>query len=400
MPDRDDFSDIPELARFGEALHAAALCADAPRRRWWRAIALSLAVALGVATSATGTVVALRSTVISAPDPAVLSAAQTPLQGSGVLAAPRSDDPAGGPPWALRLTRSETGQTCTTVGQVHDEVFGIVGRDNVFRQIPASVTDACGRGLLLGSRIVSASTARATRSIVYGVAGGDTRQVTLITGGHRRGLKLGERGTFIAALPGYPEDTAARVEIKAPNGHVTQHDLGARPGLVTDIDGAPAWRLQRYKLGTRQYCARLGDARPQADRPKAATSERGVGSTAPTACISRRDRFDWAAQALRLRPGQKGVRGFDRWAYNRSSPRTLLLGVARASGLVSRVTVTGAGPPRELEPTRSGVFALLLPASVDPRDLRLTVRLKDGSTQRGRPGHGIVGDLVASRRPR
>ncbi len=400
MPERDDFSDFPGLARFGEALHDAALRAGAPRRRWWRGITLSLVVALGVATSATGTVVALRGTVISTPDPRVRSAAQTPLEHSAVLTSPRSADPAGGPPWALRLTSSETGQTCTTVGQVRDDVFGIVGQDGVFRQIPPAVTDACGRGPLLGSRIVSAPTARATRSIAYGVGGEDVRAVTMITGDERRKLELGERGTFVAALPGYPEDTAARVQITGQDGRVERHDLGARPGLVTDIDGAPAWRLARYELGSRQYCARLGDARGPADRAKAATSANGGRASTPTACISRRDDVDWAAQALRLRPGQKGVPGFDRWDYKRRPPRTVLLGVARASGLITRVTVTGAGAPRELTPAPNGTFALLLAVSVDPRDLRISVRLKDGSTQQGRPGHGIVSDIVPSRRPR
>lgn len=399
MPERDDFSDIPELARFGEELHAAAKRADAPRRRWWHGVALSLVAALGFATSATGTVVALRNTVISAPDPGVLSAAQTSLESSAVLAQPRSADPAGGPPWALRLTRSQTGQTCTTVGQVRDDAFGIVGQDKVFRRIPASVTDACGRGLLLGSRIVSAPTARATRSIVYGVAGGGARKATLITGDARRKLTLGERGTFIAALPGYPEDTAARVELVERNGSVSRHDLGARPGLVADIRGAAAWRLRRYTAGTRQYCAQIGDAR-RPNRVSALTDAAGRGTTAPTACIAQRGRFDWAAQALRLRPGQGGVPGFDRWIYQGRPPRTLLLGVALTSGLLTRVTVTGAGAPRELTPTPGGAFALLLPVSVDPRDLRLVVHLKDGTTQRGRSGHGIVGDLVPSRRPR
>lgn len=174
----------------------------------------------------------------------------------------------------------------------------------------------------------------------------------------------------------------------------------ARPGLVADIDGAPAWRLERNTLGTREYCARLGDARGPANPVNASTSADVGRASAPTACISRRGRFDWAAQALRLRPGQKGVPGFDRWDYKRRPPRTLLLGVARASGLVTRVTVTGAGAPRELRPAPNGAFALPLPVSVDPKDLRLTVRLKDGTTQRGRSGHGIVEDPVPSRRPR
>ena len=131
-----------------------------------------------MAATAAATVAALRGTVISAPDARILPADQTSLDSTSVLTAPRSADPAGGPPWALRLTRSQTGLTCTTVGQVRDGVFGIVGEDRVFRQIPTAVVDSCGRGLLLGSRIVAAPTIRATRSIVFGVAGSATRRAS------------------------------------------------------------------------------------------------------------------------------------------------------------------------------------------------------------------------------
>ena len=400
MPERDDFSDLHGLARFGAALDAAARRPIPARRRWLRGAALSLVALLGVSATAAATVAALRGTVIPAPDARILPADQASLQSSTVLAPPRSADPAGGPPWALRLTRTQTEQTCTTVGQVRDGVFGIVGQDQVFRQIPPAVVDACGRGLLLGSRIVSARTATATRSIVYGVAGSGVRRVTLITSTARRRLVLGERGAFVAALRGYPEDTAARVELIARDGSVTRRSLGARPELVPDFGGAAAWRLVRNTIGTRQLCARIGDARrPSVSVVGAGGPERG-GASAPTACVSRRASFDWAAQALRLRPGQRGTPGFDRWSYQGRPPRTLLLGVAKTSMSITRVTVTGAGAPRVLTPTRSGLFALLLPVSVDPADLRLTVDMRDGSVQRGRPGHGIVADVVASRRPR
>lgn len=399
MPERDAFTDLPGLARFGAALDEAARRADVPRRRWTRTCALSLAVLLGTVATAAATAAALRGSVIRAPDARVVPADQASDDGSILLASPRSADPAGGPPWALRLTRSQTGQTCTTVGQLRGGVFGIVGQDGVFRRIPPAIVDACGSGLLLGSRIVAAPTPAATRSIVYGVAGSATRAATLVAAGTRRALRLGERGTFVAALRGFPEDTAATVELRAANGRTTRHDVGARPGLVADVGGAPAWRLERYVIGTRQYCAHLRDARGPTDRAAASSSPSGGRASTPTACIARRGRLDWAADALRLRTGQRGSPGFDRWDYRRRPPRTLLLGVARAAGTIADVTVTGAGAARVLTPAPNGTFALLLPASVDPRDLRLAVRLRDGTMQHGRPGHGIVSDLVTSRRP-
>ncbi|MDP2710135.1 MAG: hypothetical protein Q8O56_02860 [Solirubrobacteraceae bacterium] len=406
MPDREDLADLPGLARFGVALHEAARSemagdrAGTAMRRWLRGAALALAVALGVAATAAATVAALRGTVIAAPDARILPAEQTSLDSSSLLTAPRSPDPAGGPPWALRLTRSQTGQTCTTVGQVRDGVFGIVGEDRVFRRIPPAIVDSCGRRLLLGSRIVAAPTNRATRSIVFGVAGSATRRAVLVTTGGRRPLALGERGTFVAALPGFPEDSAARVELTAGDGRVTRRSLGASPGLVPDIAGAPAWQLVRYALGTRRYCARLGDARRPPDRSKAPGDPHAGASMLPTACIARRGTFAWAAQALRLRSGERGTPGFDRWRYSNRPARTILLGIARESTLVRRVVITGAGAPRLLTPASDGTFALVLPASVDPRALQISVVLKDGTTQRGRSGHGIVADPVASRRPR
>lgn len=406
MPERDDFADLPALARFGEVLDAAVRSGvpvgrSVRARRWMRGLGLGLAIALGFAATAAATVAALRSTVVSAPDARVVPSDQSSLAGSSVLTTPRSADPAGGPPWALRLTRSQTGLTCTTVGQVSDGMFGIVGEDQVFRQIPTAVVDSCGRGLLLGSRIVAARTIRATRSVVFGVAGGTIRSAVLVTAaGGRRLLPLGERGTFVAALRGYPEDTAAEVEITASDGRVTRQSLGARPGLVPDVGRAPAWRLVRYELGTRQYCAWLGDARRPLTQVITAQGPNGGRSSLPTACISRRGTAAWAAQALRMRSGQRGVPGFDRWRYTGRPRRTIVLGVARESGLVERVTVTGAGRPRVLTPALNGTFAVVLPAAVDPRALRFTVRLRDGRVQHGRSGHGIVPDLVPSRRPR
>ena len=204
MPERDDFVDLPALARFGVALDEAARRPEPPRRPTLRLIVVWLLALLGIGATAAATVAALRSTVIQPPDPAIVAAHQTPLASSVALTTPHSPDPAGGPPWGLRLTRSETGQTCTTVGQIRDGVFGIVGQDGTYRQIPTPIADACGRGLLLGSRIVSAATPGATRSIVYGVVGTTTRRVTLVTTRGRRTLTLGERGSFVAALRGYP----------------------------------------------------------------------------------------------------------------------------------------------------------------------------------------------------
>lgn len=398
MPERDDFRDLPALARFGDQLVAAARQAPS-RRRSWRSAMVTCGGLVGVAVTATATAAVLHSSVIPAPDPRVLPAAQTPVDNTAVVATPRAADPAGGPPWALRLTRSQTGLTCTLVGQVRDGIFGLVGEDGVFRAVPTAVSDACSGGLLVGSRIVAADRPREVRTIVYGVTGDQTRRVTLVTTTGRRTLPLGARGTFVAALRGSPEDTGAQVEVTDAAGRRTLHSLGARPGIVPDVGGAPAWKLDRYVLGTRQYCAHLSDARYPASGPTG-TDPGGGRASAPTTCIDRRASFSWAASAVRLRPGQHGRPGFDPWSYRRDSARTVVLGVARAPRTVVRVTVRGAGAPKTVEPAPNGTFALLLPASVDPAGLRFDVRLRGGRIEHGRPGHGTVPDIVPARRAR
>ncbi len=85
------------------------------------------------------------------PGAADLSPAQTPVPGTTRIAAARAADPAGGPPWALRIARSTDGQVCSTIGQVRRGVFGIVGLDGVFRRIPPGITDACARTTLVWS---------------------------------------------------------------------------------------------------------------------------------------------------------------------------------------------------------------------------------------------------------
>jgi len=380
-----------ELVELGLAAFGDALAARARRRPRWRAVGLAAALAIPIAaTSGAATALVLKTADVGVTDPAQVPDEQTPLAGTARVSAVRAADPTGSYPWAIRLARSKTGFTCTTVGQVHDRVFGIVGLDGVFRRLPGELSDACGQGgALVGARVVDGNP---VRTIVYGAAGNRLQGATLLTARGERDLKLGEDGTFVAALTGYPEDTAAGVRLTFP-GHKEEHNFGAAPNTVIDPEGGQAWSVGAFSMGTRYRCAQVRIARaPSGDRRIPVT---------PTACLGLKltDR-DWVADARVLKPGHHGAPGFDRWSWHQYPARTVVWGVARRPKTVESVMLLGAGAPRRLTIAGGGAFASVLPATVDPATLRLRVRLSTGETRTERPGIGLVPDLVKGRRPR
>ena len=379
---RDELAELG-LADFGDALVART---RRPKRRL-RAFGLAAAIAIPIAaTSGAATALVLKTADVGVTDPAQVPDEQTPLAGTARVSAVRAPDPTGSYPWAIRLARSKTGFTCTTVGQVHDRVFGLVGLDGVFRRLPGELSDACGQGgALVGARIVDG---QPVRTIVYGAAGERLREATLLIANGERRLRIGEDGTFVAALTGYPEDSAAGVRLTYPD-HKEEHEFGIAAGTVTDPEGGQAWRVEAFTMGTRYRCAHVRIARAAVDHTP----------VTPTACLGLKltDRA-WVADARTFEAGQRGAPGFDRWSWQRFAARTVVWGVGRSSKTVESVTLLGAGAPRRLTVSKQGAFAVVLPATADPATLRLRVRLATGETQTERPGTGLVPDLVKSRR--
>lgn len=108
------------------------------RRRFLRispAVIIAL-VLLVAAAAATATLLFAEGSPLPAPHAGDLAPWGHPIAGSVRLAHLNAPDPAGDPPWDLRLSRSETGEICTAVGQVYDGKFGIIGLDHVFRELP------------------------------------------------------------------------------------------------------------------------------------------------------------------------------------------------------------------------------------------------------------------------
>lgn len=383
--------ELPSIEAFGERLVARA---RSSRRRRWRSVAVALAVMVPVAaTSGAATAVVLRETVVQPPDPATVPDEQTPLAGTAVVSDLRAADPdKAAAPWTLRVARSKTGFTCTTVGQVQDNVFGLTGLDGVFRRLPGELSDACGQGgTLTGVRVMAADQRRDVRSVIYGVAGGKLRQATLLTATGDRPLALGPGGTYVTVLRSYPEDHTLGLWLRFADGRTENHGFGSARPTIPDPEGAAAWKVSRFEMGTRYRCAYVHQAR--------ASGERRVKT--PTACLGlRKSKRTWIADAHTLHPGDQGVPGFDRWTWLDAPARTVVWGVARRAKDLRSVTLLGAGEPQPLSISDAGAFAAVLPPTTKPADLTLEVTLSDGTVERGKPGVGLIPDLVKSRRPR
>ena len=176
------------------------------RRGRARRFGIALGVVLPIAaTSGAATAVVLREAVIPAPDPAHVPDEQTPLAGTAVVSSLRAADPGNGLPWTVRVARSKTGFTCTTVGQVDKGVFGLTGLDGVFRRLPAELSDACGQGgTLTGARALVADRVRDARTIVYGTAGEQLRSATLTTAGGTKLLESAPAGRTSPCCAAFP----------------------------------------------------------------------------------------------------------------------------------------------------------------------------------------------------
>jgi hypothetical protein len=106
-----------------------------PRRRWWRSSALLALLSLGIATVA---VAATSGLLFGAPVKNPPGLHLDPKAGLGVITGPgkllavRADDPAGGPPWAMRMVKTSRGLGCLQIGRLVDGKLGVLGRDGTF----------------------------------------------------------------------------------------------------------------------------------------------------------------------------------------------------------------------------------------------------------------------------
>lgn len=365
--------------------------AATPRRWRVRSTARSALVAAVIlvpcaGSAAAGTLLALRGSVIPAPE--AVPPEQTPTAGTARVSPLRAADPARGvPPWTIRVARSETGLLCSTVGQVADGRFGLVGMDGRFRVLAPDVSDSCGlerhdAASLIGARVFAARHRADVRTVVSGVAGSALRAVEVDARGRVRRLAVGPGGTFVVALRGYPEDIAIRATLHFAGGRHEVHDFGRSPWVVPDPIGGPAWRTMGSMFGNDgRTCVQFSYARAQPGAP-----------VSPSACgtlgdpLERRGAF---FAVRRIAPGTGGTgrpvepMGEGRWG--RHAARTAVWGAAGDDVAAISVAAPHAAPRRLTITPGARTFLAVLPGTVDPRAVTVRVRLHDG---RVRVAHG------------
>lgn len=339
-----------------------------------RIVLATLLFALIGATTAGAGLLLLRGTVIPGPAVRDVPRDQLPLPGTTRLTGLTAEDPvAGRPPWTLRLARSSTGLLCSTVGQLDGGRFGLVGLDGRFRTYPERIVDSCGERLdgervsLLGARVFDADDPREVRTVVNGVAGPALRAVTLEVRGRRREAPVGPGGTFLAVLPGYPEDSGVQATLRFASGKTETHPFGIASDVVVDPDGGgawrattrPAWRLPGVS------CAAFEPVRPRAGR-----------GLSPGACG--RDGAPAVVAVERIEPGIGSWRaqftGGGNWG--RHPARTAVWGwLGREAAAIE---ISGAGEPRRIAVRRHAAFAVVFSPAVDPADLRVSIHFANG----------------------
>lgn len=396
-----DLRDLPIIDELGDSLAAAAAREQAARPSWRvflggsrSARSLALAFALLVAAAATAgaaTLYVLRGSVIPAPASRDVAPEQTPAPGTSRVSELRVADPhAGEPPWTVRLARSRTGYLCSTVGQMRDRHFGLVGMDRRFRLLAPGIVDGCGQPRqhatsLIGARVLDAPRPADVRTVVNGVGGADLRAVTVAAGGTRQRAALGDGGVFLAVVRGYPEDLGIQVTLTFAGGRVERHAFGAGSFVVPDPLGGRAWTTTAFGFGTGP--GRRPDLRTCVNfRPAREVRNPPISPSACGVLGNPRRRHGYFFAARRIVPGTGGVPiqldGDGHWG--RHPARTAVWGLAAED--VTSVTVAAPGTtPRKLRLAPNRAFLALYDARVDPRSIRVSVKFRDGRVE-GRSG--------------
>jgi hypothetical protein len=146
------------------------------------------------------------------PDPQDLPASIVEAAQGGVIASGAAGDPAGGPPWALRVFANAKGVECVALGRLRGGRLGRYdARTRTFHALPPEAGGTCEplaeRGMLVAVRTDAQPQ---PRTIVYGLVR-DRRQVRVTIGGVARTLKPGALGSFIDVRSGVLDLAGATV---------------------------------------------------------------------------------------------------------------------------------------------------------------------------------------------
>ena len=355
-----------------------------PARRRFAAFPLTAALVLGVAgTAAGGTYLALSNSSIAPFAASDVAPEQRVAPGTSRVQTLRAADPQRGLlPWTIRVSRSETGLQCSTVGQVEGEAFGLVGLDGQFREVPESNADACGQpDTLLGTRIFAAKRSRDVRTVLYGVAGPELERVTVaLAGGAPRTVPHAPDGAFVFVLGRYPEDARPTVTLRMKDGTTRRHTFPSADGfVVADPFGGRAWRLTSFGFGV--------SVQPGKRPPKPPRLQKGCVNFATARSLPDEPNVS-SPPVCGLQPGRRGVkhdvvyfdtrrlsgrgpsRNFMAGNWNGHPPRVAVWGAARDH---KRIVVRAGRFRAQLKPLANGTFLVLLPPSTDPSSVTVAV---------------------------
>lgn len=367
------------------------------RRLHWPVRTVLVAILLSTTTAtaaAAATLYTLRGSVIPAPAAQDVPATQTPVPGSAQVSPLRVADPrAGVAPWSLRIARSDTGYVCSTIGQVVDGKFGLVGLDGRFRTLDPKIADSCGQeqqrgATLIGARVLAGKDPADVRTIVNGVAGPQLRRVEMQTSNGTRAADVDPEGRFVGVLAGYPENVGLRVTLTFADGHRQTESFGDDPDLVLDPKGGNAWRTQMMMAsGDARTCASFTWARSGVNHP---SSSSACGDLGQDGRKVPRKGFFFAVRRLSggQQPMGKGSAGFG-GHWHGAPARTAVWGGVGDD--VQSVTVLGGpGGKQSALIKRGNAILAVFPGGVSPDKLRVRVTMKDGRTVTERGDTNLV----------
>jgi len=201
----------PGLDEFGRRLEQAAAREiderererdrERPRRRRWRNLGLPVIAAVLAAAVSAGAVKLVDGgsgdpiTPDRGDDSARLQAPRDPA----VIVSSATDDPAGGPPWVVRVFSNTAGRDCVQIGRLRGGVFGQVQRGQ-FRPLPPSAPGTCSTGTASGPLVAVRRTAE-HRTVVFGLTV-DRTPVSVTVGDRSQRVRPAGLGAFVAVFEG------------------------------------------------------------------------------------------------------------------------------------------------------------------------------------------------------
>ena len=346
---------------------------EPPRRpRPARTLLVAIAVLLGAAGVAGATSYVLTGSPIPGANEQDIPLDQRLKPGTARLAGAEAEDPDGGPRWELRISRSQTGELCTAVGQVQDGTFGLVGLDGRFRELPLQGVDACGsdpeaRPAFIGAREFAADRPEDRRTVVNGV-GGEALEEVEVEGAE---VARGDGGTFLAVFRGGVDRARRTVRLRFEDGTEREYLFGqSRFAEAPDPEGKGAWTVRADSRPDGRHCAQ--GRRAERLGPMALT---------PPVCgdLERDHVF------LDVRAFAASFEGPYGWS---GEPRTLVWGAA--DDAVDRVEVShGSDRVAATQAAADPGFIAVLPAGTRPAEVQVTIVFADGRRETVRGAHNL-----------